>query len=241
MNKSPWTNKEFAEDSLKLLDEKFKPYTSNQVDYLVKKMNLVSGSNILDLGCGAGRHSIEFAKRGFSVTGIDISEFMLDNAKKRSNEEKVMVNYIQSSLANLSDLDLKEESFNGAICLCESGIGVLGGEDKELDFFNQVYKLLLQDSYFILTVFNSIRLYIKTKDKKSKFNYINSTILWAPPIEFGGEKLSEAQRVYTPSEIQMLLRLCGFSEIQILSCKDIEYSNNKMNIDDVEMLVIAKK
>lgn len=43
------------------------------------------------------------------------------------------------------------------------------------------------------------------------------------------------------SEIKMLLRFCGFSEIQILSCNDGEFTDDRMSIDDIEMLVIAKK
>jgi len=40
-------------------------------------------SRILDLGCGTGRHAIEFARRGFDVTGVDFSEAMLTRARER--------------------------------------------------------------------------------------------------------------------------------------------------------------
>ena len=241
MSKSPWINEEFALQSLEMIDAKFKPDTVNQVDYLMKKMNLVKSNKILDLGCGAGRHAIEFAKRGIFVTGIDISEVMLENAKKRTDDEKVIVNYIQYSLANLSDLQLNKENYNGAICFCESGVGVIGGENKDLDFFRQIYKLLTPNSYFVLTCFNSLRRYIHSRDQNPNFDYINSTMIWSPPIEFGGEKLSELQRLYAPSEIKMILGLCGFVDIQILSCNDGEFFDYKMGIDDIEMLVLAKK
>ena len=42
-------------------------------------------SRILDLGCGTGRHAVEFAKRGFDVTGVDFSEAMLSRARERAN------------------------------------------------------------------------------------------------------------------------------------------------------------
>ena len=36
-------------------------------------MNLAPGSAILDMGCGTGRHSVELARRGYRMTGVDLS------------------------------------------------------------------------------------------------------------------------------------------------------------------------
>lgn len=40
---------------------------------------------ILDLGCGTGNHAIPLARRGYEVTGVDISEDMLTHARAKSN------------------------------------------------------------------------------------------------------------------------------------------------------------
>jgi SAM-dependent methyltransferase len=52
-------------------------------------------SRILDLGCGTGRHAVEFAARGFDVTGVDLSEAMLNRARKRPYGGGGALNYVQ--------------------------------------------------------------------------------------------------------------------------------------------------
>jgi len=47
---------------------------------LIEEFALKPGAAILDVGCGTGRHSVELAKRGYKVTGIDLSAEMLKEA-----------------------------------------------------------------------------------------------------------------------------------------------------------------
>jgi SAM-dependent methyltransferase len=42
---------------------------------------------LLDVGCGTGGHAIEMARRGYDVTGVDLSQHMLDLAAKKSNSQ----------------------------------------------------------------------------------------------------------------------------------------------------------
>jgi len=55
-------------------------------------------SKILDLACGAGRHSIEFAKKGFELTAVDLSKNLLDAAKKNAEAINIKVNFIRADL-----------------------------------------------------------------------------------------------------------------------------------------------
>ena len=52
----------------------------NIVDYLLSNNLLTKNSSVLDIGCGPGRFAIEFGKRSTDVTGLDISDKMLDYA-----------------------------------------------------------------------------------------------------------------------------------------------------------------
>lgn len=49
----------------------------------------VAGQRVLDVGCGSGRYAVEFARRGASVTGLDMAPAMLDMARKAAAEARV--------------------------------------------------------------------------------------------------------------------------------------------------------
>lgn len=105
-------------------------------------------------------------------------------------------------------LGLAPGGFDGAVCLCESGVGVLGGDEEDLTFFRTLHTLLKENAYFALICFNAIRRYIRSGADNSKFDYIRGTQLWSMPTE--PYTLKELQRLYTPSEMILLLRLGGF-------------------------------
>ena len=57
------------------------------MDNIVHYLNLPEDAKILDLACGKGRHSIYLNEMGFDVTGVDLSENSIAEAKKFSNEK----------------------------------------------------------------------------------------------------------------------------------------------------------
>ncbi len=60
--------------------------TAGQCDFLVEALELPPGARVLDLCCGQGRVSVELARRGFAVTGLDLSEYLLGLAKGRAEQ-----------------------------------------------------------------------------------------------------------------------------------------------------------
>ena len=57
-------------------------WTKSDVDLAWRELNLKDGVGVLDCPCGHGRHSLELARRGCRVTGIDISEYSLKLARE---------------------------------------------------------------------------------------------------------------------------------------------------------------
>ncbi len=68
----------------------------NSVEAIVKRYG--GKRNILDLGCGTGRFSIELAKRGYRVTGLDVTEEMLAVAKLNAEKARVKIKYLRGDI-----------------------------------------------------------------------------------------------------------------------------------------------
>ena len=54
----------------------------------------IDGGAVLDLCCGPGRHSLEFARRGFTVTGVDRSPFLLERAREKADAAALTVEWV---------------------------------------------------------------------------------------------------------------------------------------------------
>src|ERR1700731_2493225 len=78
------------------IQNSFTRNTLAEVEFLLEMLQPAPGSDVLDIGCGVGRHAIELAKRGYIVTGVDISRGMLAEADKAAREAGVKVEWIQS-------------------------------------------------------------------------------------------------------------------------------------------------
>jgi len=59
------------------------------IDLILRHVSISKASAVLDLACGNGRHSMLLAKRGFNVTGIDLSKYLISEARKRLCRTKV--------------------------------------------------------------------------------------------------------------------------------------------------------
>ncbi len=95
--KRPWFETIFDER----YPELFAPLEGNaeeEVDEIVRLLGLPAGAAVEDLGCGRGRHAIPLAQRGYEVTGVDLSDKMLDLARCRSRSDGVRVDWVRADM-----------------------------------------------------------------------------------------------------------------------------------------------
>lgn len=65
---------------------------------LLEELTGCSGGALLDLGCGPGRYVVPFAKRGYAVTGVDRTTFLLSKARAYAEQEQVKVEFVQEDM-----------------------------------------------------------------------------------------------------------------------------------------------
>lgn len=86
-------------------------YSEYEVKQIIKWANLPKGSSVLDIGCGIGRHSHNFGKLGYFVTGIDIVDKFIVIADYKENH---LVEFFQ---ADARTLNLSKKDYDLVICV----------------------------------------------------------------------------------------------------------------------------
>lgn len=82
-----------------------------EVDGILGLLDLPPGAAVLDLCCGPGRHSLELARRGFRVTGVDHMDLFLDEARERAAAEELAIEFVRADMREFR----REKGFDAAL------------------------------------------------------------------------------------------------------------------------------
>lgn len=118
--------------------------TRAEADFVERLLQLPPCSKILDVPCGNGRHTLELAARGYSMTGVDFSPAFLDEARSRAADQRLQVTWERMDMRALP----WDEEFDGAFCLG----GSFGYFDDAGDaaFLQSVARALKPGARFVL-------------------------------------------------------------------------------------------
>ena len=100
---------------------------------------------ILDLACGAGRHSVPLALRGFAVTGVDRSPFLLQKARERAANANAAVEWVQADMRDF----VRPGAYHLAINLATS-FGYFRTEEENQRVLENVHASLVPGGVFVI-------------------------------------------------------------------------------------------
>jgi len=255
MIKKQWYETLFDNYGKKYDEECFTQGTIGECDFLEKEFNFDKSLKILDVGCGTGRHAIELAKRGYNITGIDLSESQIQRAKEKAENVGLKIDFIVADARNLPF----DNEFDIAIMLCEGGFPLMETDEMNYEILKSVSKSLKNSSKFIFTtlnglfpIFNSIDEFHGNDDKGEGATYKSETFDLMTFRDYNITEFSDDdgnkmmldcnERYYIPPEITWLLKTLGFNKVDIFGAKLGAFSrNDKLTTQDFEMLVIGEK
>lgn len=139
--KSNWQTDFFQGPALEFWRRAMTPeQTRTQADFLEKALDAPPNAQLLDVPCGNGRHAVELARRGYSLTGVDSSEEFIAEARQNN----LPIRWI---LGDMRDLPWTQE-FHGVYC-CGNSFGYLDFADAR-KFLASVARTLQPRGRFVM-------------------------------------------------------------------------------------------
>ncbi len=120
------------------------------VSFILNKVNLPTSAKVLDLGCGAGRHALLLAKKGFTVTGVDQSAKLLSVAAEEAKKNGLHATFIRDDIRTVHF----HEKFNLILNVFTS-FGYFENDEDNFSIFGNVELLLADEGIFVFDFLNA--------------------------------------------------------------------------------------
>jgi SAM-dependent methyltransferase len=134
----------------------------NEMPKLEKKALQLSKGKVLDVGCGAGSHSLYLQEKGFEVTAIDISENAIKACKLRGLNDVRVQNILEVS-TDTSESELAKQKFD-TILLLMNGTGVFGTLAETSKYLQKLKSLLNPNGQILIDSSDIIYMFDENAD-----------------------------------------------------------------------------
>jgi SAM-dependent methyltransferase len=197
--------------------------TRVEVDQLVALLKLTPGAHVLDLCCGIGRHSLEFARRGFRVTGVDRTARYLAEARDAAARENLNLEFFQSDMRAF----VRPEAFDGALSMFTS-FGYFEDTADDMQVARNVYESLRSGAKLAIDLNGKEVVAAKFRERDWNRREDGTIVIEERRVLDGWSKLETrwiqlrgaerrestlVVRPYSGVELSMLLEEAGFREV----------------------------
>lgn len=206
-----------------------------------------SGGSVLDLCCGPGRHSVELAARGFKVTGVDRSPFLLERAREYAVKSGARVEWVKQDMREF----IRPAGFDLALSLFTS-FGYFEDEQDDLRVLRNIHQSLKENGVLIIEVLGKERLARVWKDTMCNELADGSLIFQRPQIRDDWTRIRSEwtlvkegrartfifeHTIYSGRELKDRLLSCGFKHVQLFG----DQEGSPYGLDAQRLIAVARK
>ncbi len=118
---------------------------TEDVNNIISLLKFKRGAKILDLCCGVGRHSLEFARRGYLVTGVDLTAMYLREARRKAKHEGLAIDFFQQDMRRFR----RTNTFDAVINL-NTSFGYFKTQRDDVRVAEHMYAALKKGGFFVI-------------------------------------------------------------------------------------------
>jgi len=206
-----WWRTGFGPSYLALYDGYLAERTKVEIDQLEALLRLQPPMRILDLPCGQGRHAIELSRRGYDVTGVDLSPYLLGVARERARASGVRVRWRSGDMRE----PVAGETFDVVLNLFTS-FGYFEEEADDQLVLSAAARMLKPAGRFVLEVINGERTMARFQEREW-FTVGQAAVIEQRTLDRSTRRMVVERTVSTPAETEVnvhAVRLYGGDELE---------------------------
>jgi len=224
-------------------EEGFTQATDTEVAQLSTLLDLQPGQQVLDIGCGTGRHAVPLAALGLHVTGVDLSPAMLERASARADAAGVELDLIAADARDLPD---HLGGFDVALCLCEGAFCLVadGAEPLAHDraVLASIHRSLRPGGWLVLTGLNAARLLTAWQRGEPTGTVDLLTLTETSRYELDDGSVVELREHYhLPDGLRTLAESVGFEVEAVWAGGAGDWRLEPPSVDDFELMLVARR
>ena len=228
--------------------------TSREVAGVIRLLDLAPSVRVADIPCGYGRHSLALAKLGYRVTGVDIDERELSEARRAAKEQDLQVDFLK---ADMRDIGLNYGGKFDAVINLFFAFGFFLEERENIRAMVEFYRVLKPDGR--LLIHSDVCTDMLVRGRAYRFSEtralegggklrIGETFdrqssrlkgTWTITGRAGADRTPRpySMRIYRAEEYAEMARNCGFRQVSIYG----SFQGASFTPDSPEIIVVAKK